>query len=96
MNLRFEWDENKNLKNIKKHKVSFKEASTIFADEHLVIFEDVKHSLDEERFIAIGRSLKDNILFVCYCERENDIIRIISARKELSKKEREVYYENNN
>lgn len=85
----------KNQINIKKHNVSFEEASTIFEDINVIITDDFKHSNDkEERFIAFGRSYKKNLLFVCYCVRIENIIRIISARKDLTKKQKEVYYAN--
>ena len=80
--LRFEWDEEKNKANKRKHKISFKEASYVFYDDNVMMFYDEAHSNDEDRFIAIGRSKKTNLLLVCYCYRGNDdVIRIISARK---------------
>ena len=88
--MKFEWDEEKNRLNIKKHNVSFHEAQTIFEDSNIQFYEDITHSDIEERFIAIGRSYKRNILFVCYCIRLENTIRLISAR-EANKKEREVY-----
>ena len=51
--LRFEWDEKKNLINIQKHGVSFEEARTAFYDEHSKVEYDEEHSVDEERFILI-------------------------------------------
>lgn len=89
--MKFEWDEEKNENNIKKHGVSFREASTIFSDEDAIIFDDIDHSFSEDRFLIIGKSYKKNILFVCYCIREANAIRIISARK-ADKEEREDYY----
>ena len=50
----FEWDEDKNLENIKKHKVSFEAAQKAFFDRHRVILEDEKHSCGEKRFFCIG------------------------------------------
>lgn len=50
--LKFEWDENKNLINIKKHGVSFDEASTVFYDEDALVIDDPLHSVDEDRFIG--------------------------------------------
>ncbi|MCL2806501.1 MAG: BrnT family toxin [Treponema sp.] len=46
----FEWDENKNLDNIKKHKVSFETSQEAFFDDKRIIIEDIKHSEKEERF----------------------------------------------
>lgn len=91
--LKFEWDENKNNKNIKKHGISFEEASSVFQDEEALIIADESHSKSEERFILIGFSFKANLLVVCHCYREKDsVIRIISARK-ADKKERQKYIE---
>lgn len=78
----FEWDEDKNRENIKKHGVSFQEAQTIFLDENAMRFFDPDHSQDEDRFIMLGMSFKLRVLVVCHCHRKNDtVIRIISARK---------------
>ena len=75
--MQFEWDENKNRKNIEKHKISFEKALKVFLDPlHLEIPDPYKH---EDRWDAIG--LVDSVLFVVYAEREEDVIRIISARK---------------
>ena len=78
----FEWDRNKNLSNITKHGVPFKEAATVFLDPYAELLDDDTHSANEERFIIIGMSEKTNLLIVCHCYRETDeIVRIISARK---------------
>ena len=80
--IRFEWDENKNDINKRKHKVSFEEARTVFYDEAALVIDDPEHSEDEERFIILGLSKRANLLVVCHCCRESDtVIRIISARK---------------
>lgn len=81
-NLSFEWDENKNTINKRKHKVSFEEAQSVFEDVEALIIDDPDHSEQEERFIIIGFSSKANLLVVCHCYRKEDtVIRIISARK---------------
>lgn len=95
--MKFEWDENKNKKNIENHKVSFEQATSVFCDDAAVIFQDNAHSNDEDRFIIIGKSIFEQVLFVCYCERgkdsmDEDILRIISARK-ATDKERRLFYE---
>ncbi len=91
-NIKFDWDEEKNIANIKKHKISFDEALTVFYDTTALIIDDPDHSVDEERFIILGFSEKSNLLIVCHCYRENDsIIRIISARK-ATKNEAKEYY----
>lgn len=80
--IKFEWDENKNQTNKKKHKISFEEAQTVFYDENALVIDDPEHSIEEERFIILGLSRKANLLVVCHCYRQSDsVIRIISARK---------------
>lgn len=80
--MEFEWDEAKDASNLKKHGVRFAEAATIWGDDFSKEFYDPIHSVDEKRYIKIGRSVKRRILLCIFCERfieEN--IRIISARK---------------
>ena len=80
--IRFEWDDNKNEINKKKHKISFEEARTVFYDDAAHVIDDPEHSEDEDRFIILGLSKRANLLVVCHCYRESDtVIRIISARK---------------
>lgn len=80
--IRFEWDDNKNEINKKKHKISFEEARTVFYDDAALVIDDPEHSEDEDRFIILGLSKRANLLVVCHCYRESDtVIRIISARK---------------
>ena len=79
--MNFEWDENKNKINIKKHGISFSEAATVFIDENAILFDDVVHSKTEERFLLLGMSDRANMCIVVHCYRQTDeIIRIISAR----------------
>ena len=78
----FDWDSIKNVININKHGISFKEAATVFFDTNAIEIDDEKHSQQEDRFLIIGRSRKLRLLVVCHCYRENgEVIRIISARK---------------
>lgn len=80
--MHFEWDENKNKINQRKHGVSFEEAVSVFYDDEALIIDDPDHSDFEERFIILGLSRKANLLVVCHCYRASDTsIRIISARK---------------
>ena len=80
--IEFEWDAAKAAANLKKHKVSFDEAKSIFFDEFGIQFFYDDHSSDEERFLMLGMSSGANLLFVCHCERHHgNVIRIISARK---------------
>ena len=90
--LYFEWDENKNIINKKKHKISFEEAKTVFFDEEAPVIDDPDHSVDEERFIILGESNQANLLVVCHCWRVSDtVIRIISARKATKNETRQYY-----
>jgi len=88
---KFDWDRTKNLMNINKHGISFKEAATIFQDKNSIELDDLEHSQDEDRFLIIGESRRFRLIVVCHCYRENDtIIRIISAR-EANKEEAKLY-----
>ncbi|MBL4658830.1 MAG: BrnT family toxin [Alcanivoracaceae bacterium] len=53
--LKFEWDENKNISNQKKHSVSFEEAKTVFFDELARLIPDPDHSIGEQRYILMGK-----------------------------------------
>jgi uncharacterized DUF497 family protein len=75
----FEFDPAKAASNLKKHKVSFAEAITVFEDPLASTLPDDQHSLDEDRFITVGMSAKHRILFVVYTETKSGI-RIIGAR----------------
>jgi uncharacterized DUF497 family protein len=77
--MRFEWDREKAKKNLRKHRVSFDEAMTVFYDPLSATFNDSDHSIDEERFITIGYSSHGRLLVVSHTER-GKTIRIISAR----------------
>ena len=77
----FDWDENKNQINQRKHGVSFEEARTVFYDEQALLEYDELHSEDEDRFRIIGRSENGSILLVVHCIRDETVIRIISTRK---------------
>jgi uncharacterized DUF497 family protein len=71
--LRFEWDARKAASNLRKHRVSFEEAETVFLDEEALLIPDEEHSHDEDRFVIMG---------LCHCYRRSaEVIRIISARK---------------
>lgn len=78
--MQFEWNEDKAEATLKKHGVSFDEAETVFGDALARIFDDENHSYDEKRHAIIGHSESNRLLIVSFTERENDTIRIISAR----------------
>jgi hypothetical protein len=89
--LRFEWDEQKESENRRKHGVSFQEGETVFSDENALLLGDPDHSEAEDRFILLGLSSRIRILLVCHCYRAKEsIIRIISARR-ADKDERAQY-----
>lgn len=93
MKIKFEWDESKNLSNQKKHRVSFEEAQSVFVDEQALMISDVDHSSEEDRFILLGLSMKAKMMVVCHCYRKNnEVIRIISARK-ATRNEEKTYWE---
>lgn len=77
--MQFEWDSRKAKLNLTKHGVSFEEASTVFYDPLSATFNDPDHSKNEDRYITIGLSCKNNLLVISYTEKEK-IIRIISVR----------------
>ncbi len=92
MSIYFTWNEDKAASNIKKHRVSFEEATTVFSDPLAVIFDDEANSFHEAREIIIGHSLNNRLLLVYFTER-GESIRIFSAR--LSTREERIDYEEN-
>jgi len=92
MSLEFEWEPDKAAKNLSKHKVSFQEAATVFADESGATVYDPDHSETEDRFLTIGYSNRRRLLIVSHTDRDNRI-RIISART-LKPYERRQYEQN--
>ena len=89
--MEFEWDPNKAASNLTKHKVSFREAATVFRDPLSITFDDPDHGDDEDRFITIGTSSGGRLLIVAHTDRGMRI-RIISAR-ETTRTERDLYEE---
>ena len=91
--LKFQWDENKNDINKKKHGLSFETAREVFFDDAAILFDDPDHSDYEERFLIIGMIRSSKICIVSHCYREpGNVIRIISAR-EATKAEKKIYRE---
>lgn len=86
----YEYDPEKAAANLRKHKVSFAEAASVFLDPLALTFSDPDHSDVGDREITIGMSSKQRVLFVSHCER-GDRIRIISARRATSKER--LHYE---
>lgn len=87
--MEFEWDTDKAAKNLRKHKVAFGEATTVFGDDLSWTVSDPDHSAAERRFITIGCSGTGRALMVSHTQRR-ERIRIISARK-LTRGERKSY-----
>ena len=90
----FEWDENKNKINIKKHGFDFNDARYVFADKDAFTFEDNRKNYGEKREITVGMYKGILLASVCHTDR-NGITRIISFRY-ASKKEKELYYARKN
>lgn len=87
--MRFTWNARKAASNLKKHGVSFTEAATAFDDDLAAYYPDTLH---EDRFILIGYSHRQRLLYVVHAEVDDDVIRIISARKATSHEK--AHYEN--
>ena len=80
--LRFEWNHAKSNSNAKKHGIDFEEAKSVFYDDDALLIKDSVHSVQEDRFLLLGMSVRLRIILVCHCVRGmGDTIRIISARK---------------
>ena len=91
MTLGFTWDPTKAAANLRKHGVSFEDASTAFGDPHSVTIADPDHSAAEHRYTLIGATKRNLLVVVSHTER-HDTIRIISARK-ATRFERATYEE---
>ena len=87
--MKFEWDPSKAAANARKHRVTFDEAMTVFADWESITIPDPDHSETEERFLIIGLSSRGRILVVSHVERGENV-RVISARRADSR-ERKTY-----
>mgnify|MGYP001224378605 CR=1 FL=1 len=85
MQYNFEWDPNKNKENIRKHRVSFERAATVFRDPKQISVFDDHHSEDEERWVTMGIDSSGTLRIVVHTfvpvSRTTYRIRIISARK---------------
>ena len=87
--MKFEWDEEKNQLNLKKHGIDFETAMLVFNDLQRIEIYDMEHSINEDRYNTIG--MVNDILFVVYTEwKEN--IRLIPTRL-ATKTERSIYYD---
>lgn len=89
----FEWSDAKAVSNLRKHRVSFDEAATVFTDPYSITILDPEHSMEEVRYLSIGTSEKGRVLVVSFAERGLNL-RIISCRKATAR-ERRRYEESN-
>jgi uncharacterized DUF497 family protein len=87
--VRFTWNARKAAANLRKYGVSFEEAATAFEDELAAYYPD---TLNPDRFILIGVSRSQRLLYVVHAEVQTDVIRIISARKATTHER--THYEN--
>lgn len=91
--LGFDWDEGNFKKSWLKHEVSPTECETVFFNQPIFVYPDVKHSATEARWYALGHTDEGRLLFIAFTLRQQNYIRIISARP-MNKKE-QYYYEKN-
>ncbi|WP_428309625.1 BrnT family toxin [Hydrocarboniphaga sp.] len=87
--MEYDWNIAKAAKNLKKHKVSFEEAASVFGDPLAYTFPDPDHSEGEHRLLTFGLSVDQRILVVSHLEHPRGI-RIISARMATTH-ERKIY-----
>ena len=80
--MRFEWDPTKAESNIAKHGITFEEAATVFDDPYARVIDDPDHSLEEERFIILGMSMRARELVVSHCLRGSGARQFASYRQE--------------
>ncbi len=92
--MKFEWDPNKEIINIREYGITFEQASYVFADPFALNKYDVEHSESEDRWILLGKSLSEAVLVVVHTFRDDDgteVVRIISARR-ATKREKQAYH----
>lgn len=87
--LYFAWDERKARANLRKHGISFDEASSVFRDAFARVIDDPDHSCEERRYVLLGLSGRARVLVVVHCLRDGgSTVRIISARRATAREER--------
>jgi uncharacterized DUF497 family protein len=87
----FDWDAGNARKSSDKHGVSRSEAEQIFFNQPLLLLSDARHSQQEPRFHALGRSDESRLLHITFTLRGDEtLIRVISAR-DMHRKEKEFY-----
>ncbi len=85
----FDWDRGNQNKNWEKHEVLHTECEQVFFNKPILLGDDKKHSSEEVRYFALGRTSQNRKLFIVFTARDK-LIRVISAR-EMNRKEREFY-----
>ena len=86
----YEWDDDKNRKNVEKHGIDFETAKRIF-DSPIVSRRDERKDYNEIRYVSIGIIDQVAMIVVVHTSRQGRI-RLISARP-ASRRERRIYYE---
>ena len=87
----FDWDAGNERKSGEKHAVSQFEAEQVFFNQPLLVLADQKHSQNEERYHALGKSNDARLLHITFTLRTTGtLIRVISAR-DMRRKERNIY-----
>jgi len=89
--MNFAWDEEKALRNARKHGVSFQEASTAFGDPLSVTIDDPDHSQGEQRLLLLGQTYAGRLVVVAHTD-DGETVRIVSARL-AERHERRTYEE---
>jgi len=92
--MKFEWDTHKEKANVRKHGITFEQASFVFADPFGLNKYDDEHAENEDRWILLGKSFSEVVLVVVHTFRENngtEVVRIISARR-ATKQEQQAYH----
>lgn len=87
--MEFEWDPRKAAENLRKHRVSFEDAATVFGDPLAITFNDPDHEFGERRSLTFGLSVVGRLLVVCHTKRRSKV-RLISARP-ATRYERRIY-----
>lgn len=90
--MQYEWDSSKARNNVRRHRISFDEAVTVFLDPFALTFDDPDHSIAERKFITLVTSTRGRVLFVAHADPEQELVRIISARR-ATPTERHAYQE---
>lgn len=90
--MKFEWDEQKNRANLRKHAIAFESVTSIFEDEApLLIEHDDREEYEEDRWVGLGQ-LQHHVVVVVFTEPDLDTIRLISARRANRHEQQKYFY----